>query len=409
VEASGSSVHELTLDTALWLIGSEGRDAVAQVTAALDAGREELAVATGLRRDGLRADLATAVLGAAAARRRARARWADADELLFTPIALEQASDPVVSAWRADRLTTFDVWDLCAGVGGDALAIAATGAQVTAVDLDAARLELLGHNAQVRGLDIARHVGDALRVRPPAAAAIHADPGRRRDGRRVRRLADHLPGVGALLAAHPGAPTRAVALSPAVDLDDPELPGDAELEFLQVGDDLREAVLWLGAARRGDRRATATLLPEGVSRARAARGPRLPVGEPGQVLLHLAPAAVRARLHDDIGDEVQARRLAIGRALLTTDEDPGPSPWFRRRLIHAVLPARPKAVRGWLRGRDERPVEIAVHGLDADPVAWWRAVGRPPRGPAGWRVELVRTDEGGTALVTTAVTDGPAV
>jgi hypothetical protein len=230
---------------------------------------------------------------------------------------------------------------------------------------------------------------------------MHADPGRRRDGRRIRRLAHHLPGVGALLEVHLTARSRAVVLSPAVDLDDPDLPVDAELEFVQVVDDLLESVLWLGAARRGEARATATLLPSGESRSRAARGPRLPVGDVGAYLLQLAPAAVRARLHDDLGAEVQARRLASGRALLTTDHDPGTSPWFRRRQVHAVLPARPRAVRSWLREADELPIEIAVHGLDADPVDWWRALGRPPRGPTGWRIELVRTDEGGTAIVTT--------
>jgi hypothetical protein len=376
------------------------------VTAALDAAQDELAVATRLRTDGLSPDRATAVVGAAAARRRARPRWPDADRLLFTPTALEQASDPLVSAWRAGRLGEGQVHDLGAGIGGDALAIAAAGAAVTAVELDEGRLELLGHNARVRGLEVARRVGDALAVRLPPAATMHADPGRRRDGRRVRRLADHQPPVGALLARHASAPGRAVVLSPAVDLTDPDLPDDGELEFVQVGDELRESVLWLAALRRGRSRATATLLPAEVSRSRTDRGPRLPVGEIGDLLLHVAPAAVRARLHDELGAEVGAHRLATHLALLTVRDDPGPSPWFRRRRVHATLPARPKAVRAWLRTADARPLEIAVHGLDADPVAWWRALGRPPRGPAGWRLELLRTDHGGTAVITTDVTDG---
>jgi hypothetical protein len=388
--------------TARWLTSDEGLAAVARATASLDAGRDELALASSLRRDGLDAERATAVMGAATSRRRARDRWEDADRLLFTPSALEQASDPEVSAWRARRLTGEEVWDLCAGAGGDALAIAATGATVHAVDLDAGRLELLAHNATVRQLDIPTQVADALQFDLPAGAVMHADPGRRRDGRRVRRLAHHLPAVGALLEVHASARSRVVVLSPAVDLADPDLPDDAELEFVQVGDDLLESVLWLGAARRGEARATATLLPSGESRSRAARGPRLPVGDVGEYLLHLAPAAVRARLHDDLGAEVRARRLATGRALLTSDHDPGTSPWFRRRRIRAVLPARPRAVRNWLREADELPIEIAVHGLDADPSAWWRALGRPPRGPTGWRIELVRTDQGGTAIVTEA-------
>jgi hypothetical protein len=402
-------MSELEPEVARWLTGADGLAAVAAATGALDGGRDELAVATELRgAAGLDPARATAVLGAATSRRRARTRWPDADQLLFTPLGLEQASDPEVAAWRARRLDRGEVWDLCAGIGSDTLALAAAGAQVTAVDLDGGRAVLLAHNVAVRQLDVRVLVDDVLQVVLPAAAAMHADPGRRRDGRRVRRLADHQPPVGALLETHADAPTRAVVLSPGVDLDDPDLPADAELEFVQVGDQLVESVLWSGQARRADVRATATLLPAGVSRSRGERGPRLPVGEVGEVLLQVAPAAVRARLHDELGAEVGARRLAGGRALLTADGVPASSPWYRRRHVETVLPARPRAVRAWLRTADDQPLEIAVHGLDADPTRWWRELGRPPRGPAGRRLELVRTDDGAVAIATTAMSDGDA-
>jgi hypothetical protein len=407
-------VSELDHEVARWLTGSDGLATVTAVTAALDTAQDELAIASSLRQDGLDPARATAALGAAEARRRARARWPDADQLLFTPVGLEQASDPEVAAWRARRLAGSEVWDLCAGIGGDALAIASTGAPVTAVDLDPARLELLTHNASVRQLAIRTMVADALDVSLPDLAVMHADPGRRRGGRRVRRLADHLPSVAALLEVHGAAPTRAIVLSPGVDLDDRDLPGDAELEFVQVGDRLVEAVLWAGAARGATSaalddgeepaQASATLLPAGHTLTRGERGPRLPVGDVGSFLLQVAPAAVRARLHDRIGAEVGARRLATGRALLTADQLPDASPWFRRLAVHAVLPARPRQVRAWLRAADPRPLEVAVHGLDADPQVWWRELGRPPRGPDGWRIELVRIDAGGLAIVTTTVT-----
>jgi hypothetical protein len=401
-------MSELDPEVARWLVSPEGVAAVGSVTGELDEGREELAIATGLREQGLDPARATAILGAASSRRRARRRWPDADRLLFTPLALEQASDPEVAAWRARRLAGEVVWDLCAGVGGDALALAATGARVTAVDLDAGRARLLEHNAAVRGLELTVVVDDALLVTLPAEAVMHADPARRRDGRRVQRLADHRPGVGQLLAAHAAAPSRAVVLSPAVDLEDPDLPDDAELEFVQIDEQLVESVLWLGRARRGGAQATATLLPAGETRSRQARSPRLPVGDVGAVLVQVAPAAVRARLHDELGAEVGARRIASNRALLTADELPVASPWYRRRRVEAVLPARPRAVRSWLRAVEERPIELAVHGLDADPVTWWRALGRPPRGPQGRRLELVRTEGGAVAIVTTAMSDGDA-
>lgn len=402
-------MDDLDLLDAEWLV-TDGVDLVTDTVTALDSDEDELAAVARLRATGLPASRTAAVVAAATTRRRARDTWPQADRLLFTRRALEQASDPQVSAWRTRRLAGADVWDLCAGVGGDAIAAARHGAHVTAVDLDAARLVLLRHNAAALGLVIDTVHADALTVAVPDGALVHADPGRRLGDRRLRRLADHLPPVGDLLAAHAHARGTGVVLSPAVDLDDPDLPRAAELEFVQVGNDLREAVVWTGGLRTEGVAARATLLPEGDTLVRPADDGSvgLPVGPIGEVLLEIAPAAVRARLHERIGALHGARRLARGRALLTLDVPPAPDPWTRWRRVHAVLPVRPKAVRAWLRHREIDAVEFAAHGMPLDADSWWRALGRPPRGPAGWRIELVRLDDGGRVLLTRAATDGDA-
>lgn len=397
---------ELAEEDARWLVGTDGLQAVAEATRELDAGRDELAVNRLLRAGGLPASRAIAVVGAARSRQRARARWKDADRLLFTPQALEQASDPEVAAWRARRVAGAEVWDLCAGAGGDALAFAAAGATVTAVDHDPARLVLLEHNAAVIGVEVRIRCADVLSVTPPTGALVHVDPSRRDAGRRVRRLAHHRPPVGALLRHLDDAAGVAVVLSPAVPLDDPDLPPDAELEFVQVGPDLIEATAWL-AALRSAAAASATLLPGGHHRVRHRPVERLPVGPVGSHLVEVAPAAVRARLHDAIGRDLGARRVAARRALLTTDEPAAPSPWYRTWPVEAVLPARPGRLRAWLADAEPAPLEISVHGLDTEPARWWRALGRPPRGPTGRRVALVRTDDGAVAVVCGGVTTGP--
>jgi hypothetical protein len=408
---------ELDVRTAAWLVSDDGLGRVADVVRALDAGDGELTILTFLRRERLDPASSAAVLAAAEARRRARERWPDADQLLFTREALEQASDPVVSAWRATRFTdATHVEDRAAGCGGDTLALAAVARAITAIDTDGARLTLLNHNATVRGLQVGTVVADALVHPPPDDGPVHADPGRRVDGRRVRRLAEHRPPVPALLehladtAAGPGV---AIVLGPGLDLDDPDLPAVGELEFVQLGDRLVEAVLWTGDLCRAGADATATVLSGEpltslagpapvplVERSRGARGAVLAVGAPGDVLLDVAPAAVRARLHDELGAEVGARRLALRRALLTVDGDAPPSPWWRRRAIEAVLPARAAAVRRHLRPLAELPVEVVLHGVQVDPVAFHRALGGVPSGPRGRRVELVRTDDAAIALVT---------
>jgi hypothetical protein len=408
-----SSVEpDLTPEVARWLVSDAGLASIAQADAELVAGRDELQVVTARRADGLDAPHAAAAVGAAQARGRARARWRDADRLVFTRTGLEQASDPAVSAWRARRFTTCAaIEDRAAGCGGDTLALAATGGHVTAVDLDAGRLVLLAHNASVRGLSVTTVVADALQRPSPSAGPVHVDPGRRAGGRRVRRLADHQPSVPALVDHLPDVATGAglaIVLGPAVDPEDRDLPTGAELEFVQVGWQLVEAVAWTGALRDGAGQRTATILshaggedaPTAVTRSRGPRGRRLPVGPVGDLLVEVAPAAVRARLHDELGAEVGARRLATRRALLSADGDLPASPWWRARPVEAVLPAGARAIGRWLRDADDRPVELVLHGVAVDPGGFLRELGRPPTGPGGRRIELVRGDDGAFAVIT---------
>lgn len=402
-------------EVAAWLVGPDGLDAIARTEAELAAAADLLATVAARRREGLDKARAAAVVDAAVARGRARERWPDADRLVFTREALEQASDPAVSAWRARRFAErTEVEDRAAGCGADTLALAATGARVTAIDTDADRLTLLRHNARMRGHDVTTVVADALVHPAPDRGPVHADPARRVAGRRVRRLAEHRPSVPALLdhlarvAAGPGV---AVVLGPGLDLDDPDLPAGAELEFVQLGRQLTEAVAWTGALATAGVEATATLLPDPrapdtgsapLTRSRAGRAPRLPVGEVGDVLLEVAAAAVRARLHDELGAEIGARRVAERRALLTCDGPVVDSAWWRARTVEAVLPARPRVVRRWLRAADPLPVELVLHGVTGDPTALRRELGDPPRGPDGRRVELVRRDHDAIAVVTRA-------
>ncbi len=446
------------VETARWLTSSAGRSAVASATRQLDDGADELAVAGGLRTVSADAERRAAVLEAAAARRRARQRWPGADDLLFTREALEQASDPRLAVHRAGRLlaelhhrsmTPDTVVDLCAGVGGDAIALARAasgrGVRVLAIDTDAARLLLLAHNAEVAGVQISTRVADALTVELPPGSVLHADPSRRRNGRRVRRLSEYVPSVPALLAAHPDAAAWALALAPGVDVEDPDLPEDIEVEYVQLGRALVEATVWIGgtttgttgtmttqatvgnpgdpgnrgdvgnpgpAAERptaGQRRARATLLTDhevaGTRAGVPASRVRLPVGVLGHFLVEVAPAAVRARLHDELGRELGARRLSAHRALLTCDSEPPAAPWYRARAVLAELSARPRAVRRWLQDHEAATgtapaVELVLHGVRADPEQLWRDLGRPRRGPRGLRLEFIRRDHDSITVVT---------
>ncbi len=399
-------------DTARWLV-DDALDLVGTCTEDLS-GTSELSVAAGLRQRGLTVERANLVVDVAAARLRARVRWPDADALLFTREALEQASDPLVSAWRAERLVAAShgpTWDLCAGVGGDALALARH-TPVDAVDRDPVRIVLLEHNARVLSRPVRARLSDALQVPLRPGDRVHVDPGRRDGSRRLRRLTELRPPVDALVSRFDtGATTSGslvVALPPAVDLDDPVLVQQgpiARVEFVQVGADLVEGALWKGAVVEAPG-VQATLLSDGgVPQVRTRTGPpeHLPVGPVGEILVEVAPSAVRARIHPRIGAEIGARRLDERRALLTCDDVPPASPWYRCRRVEGVLSVRGRRVREWLRSRDDLPVEIVLHGVSGSDATWWERFGRPRRGPGGRRAEVIRTSHGAEVLMTVPV------
>lgn len=402
------------MEVARWAVG-EGRSVIAEVAAALAGGEDALAVGTRLR---ARVEPDRAAFATAAAETRLRAidqGIPGADRLVLTRESLEQASHPAAAAWRAERAASAlaaasdpVLQDRCAGTGGDAVALAAH-APVLAIERDPGRAVLAADRARVLSVPVEVRVDDAL---DPAigcdGAVVHADPDRRDvTGRRARSLRSHGPPVGALVAATTAAAGRLVTVAPGVAWDDPDLPAGAEVAFLQHDGQLLEAVLCTGAARTRGVQATAVLLGAGVERTRRV-GERevLPTGPIGACLVDPVPALVRARLHDELGREVEAHRIATRLALLTCPELPPASPWYRREQVEAVLPARPGALREHLRGHGERRIEVVLHGIHLDVRQWLREAGSPPTGPHDLRVHLVRADDGAVAVLTAPVADG---
>lgn len=405
-------MEQVPEELARWAVG-EGRPVIDRATAELAAGEDVLAVGTRLR---AQVDPARAAFATAAATTRLRAideGVEGAERLVLTREALEQASRPAAATWRARRAAAARteggdpvLQDRCAGTGGDAVALAAHG-PVLAIERDPGRAVLAADRARVLDLPVEVRVADALDPTIGCdGAVVHADPDRRDGrGRRARTLGTHGPPVGDLLAATAGAAGRLVTVAPGVAWDDRDLPADAEVVFLQQGRDLLEAVLCTGTARGPGARATAVLLGEGrqwLQRTRlAGERERLPTAAIGAYLLDPAVALVRARLHDEVGRELGARRVGSRLALLTAEEAPPPSPWVRTEQVDAVLPARTAAVREHLRSRAGRRVEVVLHGVDVDVRQWLRAVGSPNTAPDDLRVHLVRRDDDAVTVVTT--------
>lgn len=391
--------EDIAPEDAVWAMSEEGRRVLADLLAG-PSDADPLATASWLRARGLAGHRAATVQGVATASLRARSAG-HPPSTWWTPAAAEQASHPAVAAWRAQRYGDVDAVDLTAGCGGDTLALAEVAGAVVAVERSASRVPFLRANL---GDDTVVCRGDALR--PPLNPSRWwgwADPARRADGRRLRGLGALVPSVPGLTSG--GWAGLGVAVAPGVDLDDPDRPADAELEFVQVERTLVEASLWLGATRDtgpGERAtASATLLPEGAHVRGTPTPPDVAVVEPsvGAWLAEPAPALVRARLVDQVAGELGLSRLARHRALFVGERGLDTA-WFRLEVIEAVVPARPRAVRDALRGLDALPLEIVTHGIGVDVPGWWRGLGSPERGPQGRALHLARLDHSSVAVLT---------
>src|SRR5215471_2801506 len=238
-------------------------------------------------------ELVTAALAQQELRLRARAKFSRALDMYFTRPGLEQASAEVIAGHRSARYAGAGlVADLCCGIGGDLVALAA-GRGVLAVDRDRLHLRMAQANADVYGVaaGLSAVAADVREVSLRDVDAAFIDPARRAGGRRLRTgdseppldwclaLAGQVPRVG--IKAAPGLPHEAV-------------PPGWELEFVAVGRELKEAVAWSPAQATTARRAT--ILPAGDTLVRAPEGEPADVRPPGELLFDPNPAATRAGL-----------------------------------------------------------------------------------------------------------------
>jgi SAM-dependent methyltransferase len=258
------------VDLARWLVSADAEAALAAAAAEVDP--SSLAAAGRLRRD-FPPEQAAAALTQAGLRRRAVSKFGDlASRLFFTPDGLEQATRGEVAAWRAARYLAAgvtDVVDLGCGLGADALAFAAAGLAVRAVEADPATAVLASANL---GLEVT--CADAVEVAAPLLAfraAVFADPARRTSSGRTWRVADFSPPFDFatdLLAGRFG------CIKAAPGLPSSMIPDGVGVTWVSHRGDLVETSLWSSGER------TAVLLPSGAEL--PVSGDRALIGEPGR-------------------------------------------------------------------------------------------------------------------------------
>ncbi len=162
-------------------------------------------------------------------------------------------------------------------------------------------------------------------------------------------------------------PDAGVKLSPGVNLE--ELAGyQAEVEFISLKGDLKEAVMWLGGLKSARRRAT--ILPGTYTITEADQDERqpLPLTEPGAYLYEPDGAVLRAGLVQGLGAQIGASQLDPDIAYLTADRAVE-TPFARFWAVEDWLPFNLKRLRAVLRARNVGQVVVKKRGSPLQPEA----------------------------------------
>jgi hypothetical protein len=301
------------------------------------------------------------------ARRLAARKFPSRPHLLCDRQGIEQASSEQTAAWKARRFGSEPVLDLCCGIGGDAMALAARGPTV-GVDRSPARSVMCHVNA---GIETRTDEVSSVELDAPL---IHIDPARRDEvtGKRRWALEALEPSVMAIAKITDAVEGGAIKLGPGLGRDEALPFGETTLEFLAEHGSIVQAVVWFGSLATAGALRRASDAGTGISIEGVPRRPEYR-STVGQFLLTPHVAIERAELLPQALGPLDARELAPGLGLLSCDEVPE-TPWFSCFRVDAVMSPRLPKVKAWLRAHDGGQVVVRTRDQAIDADAWTRSL-----------------------------------
>jgi hypothetical protein len=342
------------------LLGPAGQELLGYLRQQHGTADDALRLGTRLREQ-YPAELAAAGLAQHELRRKAMPKFGRAMEMFFTRSGLEQASGELAARHRSARYAgARNAADLCCGIGGDLIALAA-GRPVLAVDRDALALRIARANCEIYGVagNVSTMLGDVRDTDLAGLDAVFIDPARRTDRRRLR-AGDSEPPLGWCISLAERVGQVGIKAAPGLRHD--AVPSGWELEFVAVGRDLKEAVAWspalAGAARR------ATVLPGGHTLT-PAPGEPVEVRMPGEFLLDPNPAVTRAGVVQELARMLGATQIDRQIAFLCTGH-PVRTPFARTLRVIDSAPWNSRQLPARLRALDIGAVDIRRRGLAGD-------------------------------------------
>lgn len=330
-----------------------------------------------LRKAGHSPELVAAALTQARLRTKAGAKFGEfAQQMLFTPAGLEQATRLSIAALHAQRFTTAgitSVVDLGCGIGADSLAMASLDINVTAVEMDEVTAACTTVN--LMPFPHARVMcGRAEDVDVTDIGGIWLDPARRTTSSSgttrlfdpeafspplsfVEQLADAGKAVGVKMG--PGIPHDAV-------------PATAEAQWVSLNGDVVEVGLYFNAlARPGVRRAALVMGSQGVHELTSAvpYEPHQQETETGGIAGYLYEpdgAVIRAGLVADLARSMGAHLIDPQIAYLSSETHVD-TPFARAYKVVEVKPFNVKALKAWVKANRIGVLDIKKRGISTTP------------------------------------------
>lgn len=351
-----------------------------------------------LRKSGVSAEMTSVVLLQKRLRTKAAGKFGEfAERMFFTEDGLQQATRLTVAARHAARFRDAGftrIGDVGCGIGGDALALAGLGLDVTAIDRDEVTAAIATYN--LAPFDNARvELGDAESTDVSRFDALWFDPARRTTSQRLSNPADWSPSLAWVFDVASRIPSG-IKVSPAID--QALLPDDAECQWVDDHGDTVECIVWTGSLARDGIRRSALVLGESGSHELTSHEPDtdVAIGTVGAYLYDPCGAVLRAQLLGRLARDLEATLVADTIAYLSNDSGIQ-SPFASRFRVREILPLDQRTIAARMRELEIGTLEIKKRGVDIDPAQFRTKL--KLSGPNSATLFLTRSPKGRVAIL----------
>ena len=335
-----------------WLTSDEGRAAVAALRGV-----------DPLKARALLPELSTALV--ASALTQAQHRPEGFPLPLVTIDGIQQSTPPDVAVRRAQRLADAGVRtviDAGCGIGTDSWAFAGVGMHVIAYEVDPDTAHVA--RANLKGLDVDVHQGDATLAAFPQDAALYVDPARRRDQRDTqgRPLRIHDPAQWRPTWSWVVGQAQQRPVVARIRPGHRDLPPGTEWHCTSVNRSLVDATAWFPPLAQTPRRAS--VLHGGSWHEIAGSPAHGEAAEVGRFIVDPDPAIVRSGLVSNAAELIGGHLLDTRLAFITCHERP---PAWVGRGMEVLEQTTLKRIAATCRRHDIESATVWARGFDSIP------------------------------------------